>query len=319
MLYLWRMSTLKPMNADRITLLQTFVRIAESGSLSAAARQLETSQPTVSRRLRALETLLGSRLILRTTHAMTLTDDGERCYQQARQLVANWQQLEDEMAGSNDDPVGLLRVRVPHAFGQDQLIDPLGRYLRSWPRMNIEWSLNDSSPDFVRDGLDCAIHVGTLTAPSVVAVLLAEIPRILVAAPALLQQHAPVSEVADLVQLPWLALTAFYQKEISLTQRETQHQQQLSINPRMSSDSLYAVRRAALDGLGVAIVSGWVVAEDIAAGHLQHLLPEWEAHPLPIWLLYPWASYYPTRLRKFLELMREVTPQLTETRQPARR
>ncbi|MBA2003493.1 LysR family transcriptional regulator, partial [Escherichia coli] len=90
----------------------------EAGSLSAAALQMSTTQATVSRRLQSLETLLGARLILRTTHAMKLTDDGERCYQHARRLVDSWLALEDDLRIEEDRPVGVLRVRAPHAFGQ---------------------------------------------------------------------------------------------------------------------------------------------------------------------------------------------------------
>lgn len=98
---------------DRIELMRTFIRIVEAGSLSAAAVQMNTTQATVSRRLQSLEGLLGAKLILRTTHAMKLTDDGERCYQHARQIVDAWLALEDDLRITDDRPVGILRVRAP--------------------------------------------------------------------------------------------------------------------------------------------------------------------------------------------------------------
>ncbi|KTR88370.1 LysR family transcriptional regulator [Pantoea dispersa] len=304
-------------SVDRIELMQTFIRIVESGSLSAAATQLGTTQPTVSRRLQALEQRLGLKLILRTTHALKLTDDGERCYAQARQLVATWHALEDELTGANDDPIGTLRVRAPHAFGQDQLIAPLMDYLQRYPRLAVEWMLNDRTPDFVSENVDCAIQVGAPTDPSVVAVLLAEVPRFVVAAPALLAAHAPVQEVTQLTQLPWLALTSFYRNEIALQRLSDGQPINLAIAPRLASDSLYAVRKAALAGMGAAIVSSWVVQEDLASGALVQLVPEWQAPPLPVWLTYPWASYYPARLQHFFAMIRDVMPQLTGT-QPVR-
>lgn len=304
-------------SVDRIELMQTFIRIVESGSLSAAAVQLGTTQPTVSRRLQALEQRLGLKLILRTTHALKLTDDGERCYAQARQLLATWHALEDELTGSNDDPIGTLRVRAPHAFGQDQLIAPLMDYLQRYPRLAVEWMLNDRTPDFVSENVDCAIQVGAPTDPSVVAVLLAEVPRFVVAAPALLAAHAPVKEVTQLTQLPWLALTSFYRNEIALQRLSDGQPINLAIAPRLASDSLYAVRKAALAGMGAAIVSSWVVQEDLASGALVQLVPDWQAPPLPVWLTYPWASYYPARLQHFFAMIRDVMPQLTGT-QPVR-
>ncbi|WP_173634468.1 LysR substrate-binding domain-containing protein [Paramixta manurensis] len=302
---------------DRIALMHTFVRIVESGSLSAAAVQMGTTQPTISRRLQALEHLLGAKLIQRTTHAMKLTDDGERCYEHARQLLTHWQVLEDELRGVEDEPVGVLRVRAPHAFGQEQLIAPLAEYLQQYPQTTIEWRLNDHTPDFISDGVDCAIHVGAVSDPSLVAVLLAEVPRIVVAAPALLAQHPPVTQVDELRQLPWLALSTFYQQEVTLTHEACGEARRFPIAPRLSTDSLYATRRAALAGLGAALVSAWVVEDDLAAGRLRHLVPEWQAASLPIYLLYPYASYYPARLRKFLDTMREVMPKIIGTRPAA--
>lgn len=301
-------------SSDRIELMQTFIRIVESGSLSAAAHQLGTTQPTISRRLQALEQRLGLKLILRSTHGLKLTDDGERCYAQARQLVATWHALEDELTGTHDDPVGTLRVRAPHAFGQDQLIAPLVDYLQRYPRLNVEWMLNDRTPDFISENVDCAIQVGAPGDPSVVAVLLAEVPRFVVAAPALLAAHPAVQQVHELPQLPWLALTSFYHNEIALQHTRDGQTVNLAIAPRLASDSLYAVRKAALAGMGVAVVSSWVVQEDLARGALVQLLPAWQAPPLPVWLTYPWASYYPARLRHFFAMIRDVMPQLTGTR-----
>ena len=305
-------------STDRIALMQTFIRIVESGSLSAAARQLSITQPTISRRLQALEHYLGLKLILRTTHALKLTDDGERCYTQARQLMATWYALEDELTGSHDEPAGTLRVRAPHAFGQDQLITPLVTWLQRYPRLNVEWMLNDRTPDFIRENIDCAIQVGAPDDPGIVAVLLAEVPRIVVAAPALLAAHPPVTQTDELVQLPWLALTSFYRNEIALQRVSDSAMVSLAIAPRLASDSLYAVRKAALAGMGAAVVSSWVVQDDLASGALVQLLPAWQAPPLPVWLTYPWASYYPARLRHFFTLIKAVMPQLLGTRPPAR-
>jgi len=299
-----------PSSVDRIELMQTFIRIVESGSLSAAAAQLGTTQPTISRRLQALEQRLGLKLILRTTHALKLTDDGERCYAQARQLLATWHALEDELTGAHDDPIGTLRVRAPHAFGQDQLIEPLLDYLRRYPRLTVEWMLNDRTPDFISENVDCAIQVGAPSDPAIVAVLLAEVPRFVVAAPSLLAAHPPVQSVAALNSLPWLALTSFYRNEITLQRLSDGESTSLAITPRLASDSLYAVRKAALQGMGAAVVSSWVVQEDLAQGNLVQLLPEWQAPALPVWLTYPWASYYPARMRHFFAMIREVMPKL---------
>ena len=103
---------------DRFELMETFVRIVDAGTLSAAAAQLGTTQPTVSRRLQALERSLGVRLLRRSTHSMTLTEDGQRCLERARELLASWHAFEADLRGAGDEPEGTLRVIAPHAFGQ---------------------------------------------------------------------------------------------------------------------------------------------------------------------------------------------------------
>ncbi len=224
-LYVWRMTERNKMGIeriDRVELMHTFVRIIESGSLSAAAQQMNTTQATVSRRLKSLEDLLGARLLLRTTHAMKLTDDGERCYQHA---------------------------------------------------------------------------------------------RIVVASPELLARHPPVEDIDSLAALPWVALSTFYRREVTLHHTRSGERQAFTVLPRLSSDSLYAIRRTILNGLGVGMISAWAVEEDLREGRLVQLLPQWQAPALPVYLLYPWARYYPARLRRFLELMKAVMPELAGMRQ----
>ncbi|MBL5901638.1 LysR family transcriptional regulator [Lelliottia amnigena] len=301
---------------DRVELMRTFIRIVESGSLSAAARQLDTTQATVSRRLQSLETLLGVRLLLRTTHAMKLTDDGERCYHHARRVIDSWLALEDEVGQAEDEPVGILRVRAPHAFGQEQLLPPLMQFLTRYPQLSIEWKLNDRSVDFLSDDIDCAIRVGAEVDPATVSVLLAEVPRSVVASPALLAQFAAPAHPDDLSALPWVALSTFYHQHIELFKRGEKEPTRVAISPRLSTDSLYVARNTALMGLGIAAVSSWTVEEDIREGRLVHLLPDWQPAPLPVHLVYPWSRYYPARLRRFLEMMREIMPQMAGMRKP---
>ncbi|POP41945.1 LysR family transcriptional regulator [Superficieibacter electus] len=299
---------------DRVELMRTLVRIVEAGSLSAAAAQLATTQATVSRRLQSLERLLGTKLILRSTHAMKLTDDGERCYQHAKRVIDAWLALEDDLHTAEDEPVGVLKVRAPHAFGQQQLLTPLVNFLQRYPGLAVEWMLNDKTVDFLSDDIDCAIRVGAEKDPATVSVLLAEVPRSLVAAPALLARYAHITCPEQMSALPWVAISTFYQHEILLTHVDSGEHKMIAIQPRLSTDSLYVARNTALAGLGLALVSRWVVEEDLAAGRLVEVIPSWQAGALPVHLVYPWSRYYPTRLRKFLQLMREVMPRVAGMR-----
>ncbi|TDN64546.1 LysR family transcriptional regulator [Scandinavium goeteborgense] len=303
---------------DRLELMRTFIRIIEAGSLSAAAVQLGTTQATVSRRLQSLEALLGVKLIMRSTHAMKLTDDGERCYQHARQLVDSWLALEDDLQIVDDNPVGVLRVRAPHAFGQQQLLTPLVDFLQRYPQLAVEWMLNDKNIDFISENIDCAIRVGAEVDPATVSVLLAEVPRSLVISPELLETVENVSDPLTLSALPWVAISTFYQHEVTLQHQVSRESITIPIVPRLSTDSVYVARNTALAGLGAALISSWTVEEDIAQGRLIELLPEWRAAALPVHLVYPWARYYPARLRKFLDLMREVMPKISGMQLPAK-
>jgi len=293
---------------DRLDLLHTFVRIVESGSLSAAAAQLRTSQPTVSRRLQLLERQLGLRLLQRSTHAMKLTEDGQRCFDHARELLERWDAIEADLRGVQDEPRGTLRVLVPTVFGQQQLIAPLVTLLQRHPGVSVEWRLDDRLPDFVAEGIDCAVHIGPVEAPGLVAVPLAMLPRIVVAAPGLWGDGPLPQEPDELARLPWLALTTFYRDEVVLQHAESGETRRLGIQPRLMTDHLYAMYNAALMGLGACVVSTWSVTDALSDGRLVQLVPRWQAPPLPISLVRPPSRLQPARLRVFTQLMREHMP-----------
>ncbi len=303
-------------SSDRVELLQTFVHIVQAGSLSAAAVQLGSTQPTVSRRLQALELWLGVKLLQRSTHAMKLTEDGERCFERAKAMLADWHAFDAEMRGVDNEPEGTLRVVVPHAFGQALLVRPLAEYLRRYPRVSVEWLLHDRQPDFVAEGVDCAIHVGEVTDPMVVARKLSEVPRIAVAAPSVLAGRPTPTHAGMLADWPWLALRTFYRNELMLVHTSTGERQQLAIAPRMITDSLFALRSAALNGLGVCVGSSWLFKDDLARGELVEVVPDWQAPPLPVFLTYPPARFYPAKLRQFLELVRQSVPVALDTAAP---
>lgn len=302
---------------DRILLLQTFMRVAQAGSFSAAAQQLGLSQPTVSRRLQQLEGLLGVRLLQRSTRGLQLTEEGQRALAQAQLVLDGWQALAEELDSAGQALSGPLRVRVPHAFGQRLLVAPLADFMQRHPRVSVDWMLQDALPDFSREAVDCSLIVGPVERPDLVAVPLAEVPRVLVAAPALAQalpegwEQGPAPALIELLQAqPWLALTTYYREQIELRSHERGEQISVPLRPRLGTDSLFALREAAQRGLGLAVVSHWAVIEDLAQGRLQRLLPAWCAMPLPISLVYPSRRLQPARLRAFVSLMREVVPGL---------
>jgi DNA-binding transcriptional LysR family regulator len=239
---------------------------------------------------------------------MKLTDDGMRCYARARELIAGWQEFESEIRGAGDEPVGLLRVLVPHAFGQQQLVAPLAEYLARYPRMTVDWVLHDRTPDFIGEGIDCAIRVGEVPDPSMVAIRLGDVPRIVIATPGLFEGRALPLHPEELGTLPWIAVSHYYRDEVTLTHAQTEETVRIPVKPRIYTDNLYAMRSAVVLGVGAALGSRWALREELDAGRLVQLVPEWHASPLPIWLIYPPARFYPARLRRFIDIMRVAVP-----------
>lgn len=313
-LYVERMNA--PLPADRLDLLHTLVHIVDAGSLSAAARLLGTTQPTVSRRLQQLERLLGARLLQRSTHGMKLTEDGERCCDHARDLLERWQSLATELRGTQDEPRGMLRVRVPTVFGQQRLVAPLVGLLDRHPDLSVEWHLSDRLPDFIAEGVDCAVHIGAVDAPGLVALRVAELPRIVVAAPGVWGEGPVPQTPAELARLPWLALDTFYRDEVTLHPADAGPPQRFAIRPRLSTDHLQALCNAALAGLGACIASRWAVVEALDAGRLVQLAPRWTAPALPILLVHPPLRHPPARLRAFVQRMRDDLPRMPGVRPP---
>ena len=303
MLYTQRMNIHNPKNLDRILLLTTWVRIVEAGSLSAAAKQLKTTQPTVSRRLQSLEQMFKCKLMLRTTHQLKLTDEGDTCYQYAKQLLEQWSILEDTVGSDTTLIKGRLRVRAPHAFGQQQLIKPLMEYLTIYPEMRIDWLLNDTSPDFLADNIDCAIHVGAITNPNVVAKLIGYVPRIIVAAPEVIKKHGDIKNISELQQWPWIAVSTFYNHELILKNTLSNELSVLGIDPILSTDNLYSALECIKGGLGIGAISSWLVKPYLLTGQLVHMAEHWQADPLPVYFVYPYSNYYSKRLRLFMEIM----------------
>src|SRR5690606_3162097 len=124
------------------------------------------------------------------------------CYAHAKELLDSWKAMEADLRGIQDEPEGNLRILVPHAFGQDQLLAPLAEYLKRYPKVAVEWLLHDRRPDFIAEGIDCAIQVGEVDNLSLVAIRLFEVPRVVVAAPSLVEGK-PATSIEDLHQLPW--------------------------------------------------------------------------------------------------------------------
>jgi molybdate transport repressor ModE-like protein len=169
--------------ADRFEFMRLFVRIAETGSLSAAAQSLGVSQPTASRQLKQLEQILGVQLVRRSTHDLGLTDAGKRFFEDARALLADWEASIDTLRNAREELTGLIRVAVPVALGQTILATIASRFLVRHPGVTIDWRLIDQPGDLVAGGYDLWIRAGPVRQLGLIVRHLWQIERTIVATP----------------------------------------------------------------------------------------------------------------------------------------
>ncbi|WP_299397523.1 LysR family transcriptional regulator [Pelagibius sp.] len=289
---------------DRLTLLETFARIAERGSISAAARDLGMSQASASRQLKELEERLGAELIRRTTHALALTPAGQDCLAEARGLIAAWDSLVERFAEDSGGLRGGLKVVAPVALGQLYLADAALRFQQAHPAVGVTWLLEDAAIRFAEIGCDLWIKIGPVPDDSLVVRPLGKVERMIVAAPELMGGKR-IAGPSDLAALPCAALEPFEAGTIPLS---TARGRQATVAARvaLATNNIFAVHKAALLGIGYAVLPRWFVERELETGALVDVLPDWRAPALTIHAAYLPARRQRRRLAAFLDHMAEA-------------
>lgn len=292
---------------DRLTLLQTFVRIADAGSISAAARDLGLSQPSVSRQLAELEARFQTQLIRRTTHSLSLTEAGVELLLDGRRLLDAWEALEEKHVETSEILRGGLKVVAPIALGQLHLMNIALQFQQQHPLVSFSWQLQDGDLRFSEVGCDCWIKIGPVLDNSLQVESLGEVERIVVATPKAIAPLKPVKTPKDLANISFIALDPFEGRRIPL---QNSLGKKIVITPpvRMSTNSIFALHRATLAGLGLSVMPRWLIQTELESGQLIDLLPEWRAPKLAIRLAYLPGRRQPKRLRSFLEAIRAAVP-----------
>ncbi len=272
----------------RLDDLQVFVRTADCGSLSAAARELGISPALASAAVKRLEGELGLRLFLRTTRSLSLTADGTHYLDPAREALRLLRAGSDALAASKDSFGGTLKIAMPSDLGRNLLLGWLDAFQRRHPRLHYQLSVSDRLADMVRQQVDVAIRYGEQDDSSLIALPVAAAnDRVLVASPAYLREHGPVLSLDDLQRHNCLRFAledglhdrwTFYR----LPQRE---QVSVQVSGNRSADDADLVRRWAVAGLGIAYKSRLDVSADLAAGRLQILLPQMAGEAAPLHLV----------------------------------
>ena len=295
---------------DRLTLLETFVRIADAGSISAAARDLGLSQPSASRQLAELEARLKTQLIRRTTHSLVLTDAGTDLLADARQMIDGWEALSEKHIDSDGELRGNLKVIAPIALGQLHLAGIAWRFQQAHPAVKITWQLDDEPIRFAEAGCDCWIKVGPVPDDSLVVRSLGTVERLLVAAPSLVDEHGLPRSPKAAEKLPLAELEPFEGGRIPLT-NQTKREQTIRPEARLQTNNIFALKEAALMGLGMAVMPRWFVAAELERGELVDILPNWRAPSLDIHVAYLPGRHQTVRLKTFLETLREEVPAIS--------
>ncbi len=288
---------------DRLTLLNTFIRIAENGSISRAARDLGLSQPSVSRQLVELESRLKTQLIRRTTHSLALTESGAELLTDAKALLDNWERVEEKYLGGEQQVKGHIKVVAPVALGQIYLARIAANFLKKYPEITLSWILEDEPIRFAEIGCDCWIKIGSVPDTTLIVKQIGKVIRIVVGSTRLTKGQK-FSTPQDALHLPLIALDPFEGKHIPLTYDSFT---KMVFNPKvcMSTNNIFASKEAALMGLGVAVLPRWFIEREIAENKLIDILPKWQAPTLDIHLAYFPNRHQPKRLRFFLDFITE--------------
>lgn len=275
-----------------------FCAIVTTGSLSAAGRQAGLSPMAVSRRLAALELELGVRLIHRTTRSVALTADGETFLPLAQTMLEAREAASAAFSEHHEGLSGILRVTAPHRIGRALVVPLVVRLMAENPRLTVDLTFSDGIVDIVAAGIDVAIRVATLPASELVAVRVADNPRILCAAPAYLAAYGCPGSLEDLDAHACLTLHAMD----AWTFAHGGHPVAKRIKGRLAASSVDTVHAACVAGAGLALLTYWDVAQDLADGTLTTVtLDDVEPEQLAIWAVLPTRQHMPPRVRRFID------------------
>jgi DNA-binding transcriptional LysR family regulator len=277
--------------------MQTFVRVVESGSFSAVAREARSTQSAISKQVAALERELGAKLLSRTTRSLALTEAGTRYFEQARRLVAEIAEAEAELQQGEQQLSGWLRVAASVGYGRLKLLPLVKSFLATHPNVKIDLRLNDGFVDLVEEGIDLAVRIGELADSSLLARRIGTTQRVVLAS----RQY--LDSMRDGLKLPQVPQDLLDHNCIVYSELATQNAWTFTAGAtaaasegshvtirtqgNFQTNSSEVIRASVLSGMGIGYSPTWLFEDELARGELQVLLPDWPAHPLPIHLVSP--------------------------------
>ncbi|MDR6668958.1 LysR substrate-binding domain-containing protein [Rhizobium sp. 1399] len=292
---------------ESLASLESFVRSAELGSFSGAARRLGLTPAAVSRNVAALEANLKLRLFHRSTRSLTLTEAGERFLLSVRDPLEGLQGAIAEISNEQAEPAGILKVSLSPAFGIDYVLPMLPEFMKRYPLVRPEWMFENRQVDLIGEGYDAAIGGGFELASGVVARPLAPAHLVAVASPAYMQGRVPPVAPAGLAGLDGIVMKSINTGRIPQRQMRNAagEEQPVDLTPKIVVNDPAAMRGAALLGLGVTLLSKPDALAHLDSGELIRLVPSWYVDIGPISIYYANRTLLPLKTRVFIDFVIE--------------
>ena len=291
---------------DTLSDIAIFIRVLDTGNISAAARSLGLSPAVASKRLISLEKHLGVRLLHRTTRRVSATPEGVELATQGRPLIEDLEALTSGLSQSGKEVSGTLRITAAVSFGHHYISPLLPRFLAQHPRLHVQLNLTDEKRDLINDGFDLAIRItSTLQDSGLVERRLARNRRIMCASPAYLARLGAPQTLAELSQHQCLLLAGFngVEDRWQLTDKHGE-KHSVKVKGRLESNLGDALRDAALSGLGISLHSSWHINKDLDDGKLQVVLPDYHMDTA-IFAVMPQRRLVPPRVKAFIQFLEE--------------
>lgn len=286
---------------DRLDTWSIFVAVAEQCSFTKAARRLGRSPSAVTRAVAELEKRLSTRLLNRTTRAVSLTDDGTRYLNQCRRVLSEIADLDAAANGKHQEPHGSLSITAPVAFGRMHVLPIVKTFLTHYPAVDAKLLLVDRSVSLVEEGVDVAVRSGPLADSSLRAIRAGEVRRGVYASPAYLGRRGTPTDPRRLGEHACIAYTAM----TPVAERWTFHREKgsfaVSVKPRLVVNTGEAAIEAAISGIGLTCALSYQVIEHVAAGRLRRILAEYEPPPRPLHVLHPAGRHLSSKVRLFID------------------
>lgn len=288
---------------DRFHAIQVFVKVAELGGFAAAARDLSISPPAVTRAIAALENHLGTRLFLRTTRSIRLTESGRRFLEDTKRILLDLQEAEDAAAGSHGTPRGHLSITAPVLFGRMFVTPLLGVFLDRHPLLSARTLYVDRNVNLMDEGMDVALRIGNLADSSMIATRVGSVGHVVFASPEYLEVHGEPGHPNDLTEHRLIQSVAIGAAGGNWAFLDQGKSTTVRVNAPLKMNTNDAVIELALRGWGISRLLSYQIAPYLAEGRLKHLLVDFEQQPLPIYVLHQEGRMVSAKVRAFVDFL----------------